>query len=73
MSGNLLKGSCTFTAQSAMVESNEAEGDSGVKAEEAQSSAGEDTETSSGVGGVDQLVGYIVCFANVIELYQRKN
>ena len=27
----------------------------------------------SGVGGTDQLVGYIVHFANAAELYQRKN
>ena len=80
-SGNLflswkLKGSHTFTAQSATVESNKAEEDSCVKEEEeeeAKSSAGEDAETSSGVGGVDQSVGYIVHFANVIKLYQRKN
>ena len=37
--------------------------------EEAKSSAGEDTETSSRVGGVDQSVGYIVHFASVVELY----
>ena len=80
-SGNLipskkLKGSHTFTAWSAMVESNKAAEDSVIKAEdeeEAESSAGEDSETLSGVGGADQSVGYIVCFANVVELYQRKN
>ena len=58
-----------------MVESNKAEEDSGVKAEEAEgvdSSAEEDAGTSSGVGGVYQLVGYIVHFANVAKLYQRK-
>ena len=58
------------------MESNEAEEDSGMKAEgeeEAESSAGEDTETSSRVGGLDQSVGYIVCFANMIELYYKKN
>ena len=53
------------------VESNEAAEDSGMKEEEAESSAGEDPETSS--GGTDQLVGYIVCFANAVELYQWKN
>ena len=41
--------------------------------EEAESSAGEDAETLSGVRGVDQSVGYIVDFANVVKLYQRKN
>ena len=60
-----LKGSCTFTTQSTMVESNETEEDPGMKPkgeEEAESSTGEDTETSGGVGGVDQLVGYICLF-----------
>ena len=41
--------------------------------EEAKSSAGEDTETLSVVGEADQSVGYIVCFANAVKLYQRKN
>ena len=41
--------------------------------EEAESSAGEDMETSSRVGGADQSVGYIVHFANVVKLYQKKN
>ena len=31
-----------------------------------------DIETSSGVGRADQSVGYIVCFANAVELYQKK-
>ena len=55
--------------------SNKAEEDSGTKPEgeeEAESSAGEDAETLGGAGGVDQLVGYIVCFANAVKLYQRK-
>ena len=57
------------------MESNKPEEDLGVKPEgeeEAESSAGEDVETSSGVGGADQSVGYIVHFANVVEMYQRK-
>ena len=41
--------------------------------EEAQSSTEEDTKTSSGVGGADQLVGNIVHFATVVKLYQRKS
>ena len=41
--------------------------------EEAESSAGEDIETSSGIRGADQSVGYIVHFANAVELYQKKN
>ena len=40
---------------------------------EAKSSAGEDTETSSRVGGADKSVGYIVHFANAVKLYQKKN
>ena len=71
-----LKGNHTFTAWSAIVESTEAEEDSNIKQEgeeEAESSAEEDAETSSGVGGPDQLVGYIVHFANMVNLYQRKN
>ena len=70
-----LKGSHTFTTQSATVESNKADEDSGMKPEgeeEAKSSAGEDTEISGGVGGADQSVKYIVHFANAVELYQRK-
>ena len=39
----------------------------------AESSAREDVETSSGVEGTDQSVGYIVCFANADKLYQKKN
>ena len=77
-SGNLfpsqrLKGSHTFPAQSATVESKGAAEDSCMKAEETKSSDGEDQEILSEVGGADQLVGYIVCFANVVKLYQRKN
>ena len=41
--------------------------------EESESSAGEDIEISSGVGGADQSVAYIVHFANVVKLYQKKN
>ena len=58
------------------MESTEAEEDSSIKPEreeEAESSAEEHAETLSGVGGADQLVGYIVHFANTVELYQRKN
>ena len=71
-----LKGNHNFTGQSTTVESNEAKEDSGMKPEgekEPESSAGEDAETSSGVGGADQSVGYIVHFASTVELYQRKN
>ena len=61
-SGNLfpsqkLKGSHTFTAQSAMAESSEVTEGLGMKAEEAKSSDGQDPETLSGVGEADQSVG----------------
>ena len=71
-----LKGNCSFTAQSTTVENNKAEEDSGAKAEgeeEADCSARDDVETSGGVGGADQSVWYIVQFANVVVLYQKKN
>ena len=54
------------------MESNEAAEDSGMNAEEeeeAKSLAGENPGASSGVGGTDQSVGYIVHFANAVELY----
>ena len=40
---------------------------------EAKSSAAEDAETSSRVTGADQSVGYIIKFANTVELHQKKN
>ena len=80
-SGNLfpsrkLKGNHTFTAQSATVKSIGTEGGLSVKSEgeeEAESSDGEDPETLSGIGGADQPISYIICFAKAVELYQRKN
>ena len=71
-----LKGSHTFTTQSATVESNRVAEDLGTEAEEAEeakSSDEEHPEILSGIGGTDQLVGYIICFANAVKLYQRKN
>ena len=71
-----LKGNHTFTAQSAIVESIGAEENLSVKPEgeeEAESSDEEDPETLNGIGGADQLVGYIIHFANAGKLYQRKN
>ena len=58
-----------------MVESNRAAEDSVTKAEEEEGakSGGEDLETSCGVAGADQSVGYIVHFDNLVRLYQRKN
>ena len=58
------------------MESVGTEEDSSVKPEgeeEAESSDGEDPETSSGIGGADQPIGYIIHFANAVELYQKKN
>ena len=58
------------------MESNEAEEDLGAKVEEeeeAESLAGEDTGTLSGVGEAYQSVWYIVCFTNEVKLYHRKN
>ena len=80
-SGNLfpsrkLKGNHTFMSGSAIVKSIGTEGDSSVKPEgeeEAESSDGEDPETLSGIDGADQLIGYIIHFANAVKLYQRKN
>ena len=71
-----LKGNCTFNAQSATAETNKAEEDSGVRLEgeeEAKPSAREESETSGGAGEADQWVRYIVCFANAIQLCQRKD
>ena len=59
-----------------MVEDNEAEEDSGPKSngkKEAQSSAEEDAGTTGEVSDVDPSLGYIMQFANVVELYQKKN
>ena len=66
-----LKGSCTFTAQSAAAEDCEAEEDSGPKSDgekEAKSSAEEDTGLMGEVGDIDQLLGY-----NAVELYQKRS
>ena len=71
-----LKGSHTFTAHSAVVEDWEAEEDSGTKPngeEEAEFSAEEDVGMWGKVGSADQLLGYIVQFANTVELYKKKN
>ena len=71
-----MKGSCTFTAQSAVVEDHETEEDSGSKPDrekEAESSAEEDMGMSGEGGSTDQSLGYIVQFTNAVELYQKKN
>ena len=57
------------------MESTEAEDNLSLKpemVEEAESLAEEDTETLKGVRGADKSVGYVICFANVVKLYQRK-
>ena len=56
-----------------MVESNRVAEDSDTKAEEVKSSDGEDPETSDGIEGTDQSLSYTAHFANVMELYQKKN
>ena len=70
--GRSQRSNCTFTAQSTIVESVGTEENSSVKPEgeeEAESSDGEDPETSSEIGGADQMASYIIHFANVVELY----
>ena len=75
-SSRKLKDNCTFTAQSTAVEDQETEEDSGPKPngeKEAKSTAEEVVGTIGEVRDVDQSLGYIREFANVVELYQRKN
>ena len=71
-----LKGNCTFTVQSEAVEDHETEEDSGPKLDkekEAEFPAEEDVEMTGEVGDVDPWLGYIMQFANAVELYQKKN
>ena len=66
-----LKGSCTFTAHSPVVEEYETKEDSGPKPngeKEAESSAEECAGTLGKAGNVDPLLGYIMQFTNVVEL-----
>ena len=70
-----LKGNCTLTTQYATMKSNKAEEGMVVKPEgeeEAESSAGEDAETSSEVRGADWSVGYIIHFANAVSCIRGK-
>ena len=70
-----LKGSHTFTAQSAGVEDFEAEEDSDPRPDmekEVKSSAEEDTGLVGEAGDIDQSLDYIIWFANAVELYQKK-
>ena len=70
-----LKGNCTFTAQSTIVENIGSEGDSttGLEGEEEVESSEGDPDTPSEIGGADQPLSYIIRFANAIEPYQKKN
>ena len=70
-----LKGSHTFTAQSAVVEDCEAEEDLGPKPngeKEAKSSAEEDAGLLGKVGDIEPLLSYIMWFTNAVKLYQKK-
>ena len=62
-----------FTVGLATVENNEVAEESDMKTEEIKSSGGKDPETFGGIEGTDQLLSYIVSFANAVELYQKKN
>ena len=69
-----VKGSCTFTAQSTAVEDHETDKDPGPKPDwekEATSSPEEDTGMLGEVGSIDLSLGYILQFANAVELYRR--
>ena len=71
-----MKGNHTFTAQSAAVEDHETEEYSGSKPDGekgAESLTEGDVEMTGEVGDVDPLLGYIMSFANMVELYQKKN
>ena len=79
--GNLLpsrklKSSHTFTAQSATVADCKTEEDSGPKPsgeKEVESSAEEDVGITGEVGDVDPSLGFVMQFANVVALYQKRN
>ena len=63
-----LKGSHTFTASSTTLESNEAEEDSDVNPEEAESSAGDDAEASLELEEKTS-VSWVCCPFYVVKLY----
>ena len=56
-----------------MVESKRVAEDSGSKAEGVESSDRQDLETMGEIKGEYQLLGYIIHFANMVDLYQKKN
>ena len=70
-----LKGNHTFMAWSTIVESIRTEIDStaGLEGEEEVESSGGDLEAPSEIGGAEQLLSYIIWFANAVELYQKRN
>ena len=71
-----LKGNCTFTGWSAVVEDCEMGEDSGPKPyeeKEDKSPAEENVGITGEAGDVDPSLGYIVWFTNAVELYQKKN
>ena len=71
-----LKGNSTFATQAVTVRKDKAEEDPGKKPEgegETEPSADKDVEVLGGIGEIDQSVKYIVCFAKVVKLYQKKN
>ena len=67
----MLKDSHSFTARLATVGSNRVTGDSGTKKE--LNIQMERTPTLDRFKGADQSLGYIICLANVVELYQKEN
>ena len=81
LQGNLfpsrkLKGSLTFTAQSAVVGDQETEEDSDPNPDgekEAEVSAEKDVGMTGDVDNVEPSLGYITQFANMVELCQKKN
>ena len=70
-----MKGSHTFTAQSAAEEDHKTEEDQGPKpnGKDTMSSGEEDMRMSGKVGDVDPSLGFITWFINAVELYQKGN
>ena len=70
-----MPGNCTFATQATTIGNEEVEEDSSVKQEggEKEPSADEEVKTSGRIGEMVQSVEYIIQFAKVVELYQKKN
>ena len=70
-----LKGNCTSTSPAVTVGNDEGEADSSAKqeGEEMEPLADEEVKALGRAGGTDQPMGYIICFAKVVKLYQQKN